>query len=131
MSATEVLPAPPIVTCMDCGANASEALGWLIVGTSTISGGLIAVRLCFDCRGLAAWPVPDCGVGSSVLPEPVSICGVVLPHVLPILDVWTAFCGSCEGGWSCWDRHCVRAWEDEHYVGCDIRIHPPRARELR
>jgi len=58
MSATDVLPVTPIVTCMECG-TAAVAPDWLIEDVPTIGGGLIAVRFCFGCRGLAAWPVPE------------------------------------------------------------------------
>ena len=124
MSAADVLPAPPIVTCMECGTNASEALGWLIEDVSTIGGGLIAVRFCFDCRGLAAWPVRERRDGS---------CDRwYCDGEHEGLDVWSAFCDSCERGWSCWDERCICEWAGQHDdEGCDIHIHPPKARELR
>ena len=122
MSAADVLPARPIVTCMECG-SLNTTSDWLIEDVPTIGGGLIAVRLCFDCRGLAAWPVPDRRDGS---------CDRwYCDGEHEGLDVWHAFCGSCEQGWSCWDEHCVREWAGQHDEGCDIYINPPEAREFR
>jgi hypothetical protein len=75
--------------------------------------------VCFPCRGLALWPVPEhdgCCQGD---------CGGDYDDV----DAWHGFCESCEDGWSCWDEQCVRGWHvDQHEWGCDVEITRPKVR---